>query len=222
LRHPTIEKAVGKYRRHRFAWLFVSLLVTIAGHSALGVLGGRRDLLEALLVLTLLVAITSAAEDRSIRVLVGLGLAFVATRVIAASFGIEGLLSVSQVLWVVAGFLVTAATVRHALLAKVVDAERILAALDAYLLVGVMFAIGYWTLDKSYPASFGAPSAIELTMDRAIYFSFVTISTLGYGDIVPLSGAARGLAILEAVSGQMYLAVLVAWLVSLFAISRDA
>jgi voltage-gated potassium channel len=103
-----------------------------------------------------------------------------------------------------------------------VDGERIFAALDAYLMIGLMFAICYAVLDKVDPASFGSPSEIDLTMDRAIYFSFVTIATLGYGDIVPLGGLARGLAILEAVTGQMYLAVLVAWLVSLFARTREA
>jgi hypothetical protein len=49
-----------------------------------------------------------------------------------------------------------------------------------------------------------------------MYFSFVTIASLGYGDIVPLSAPARSVAVLEALSGQMYLAVLVARLVSLY------
>jgi voltage-gated potassium channel len=51
---------------------------------------------------------------------------------------------------------------------------------------------------------------------RGIYFSFVTLATLGYGDIVPASDVARGLAILEAVIGQFYLTVVVARLVSLY------
>ena len=50
----------------------------------------------------------------------------------------------------------------------------------------------------------------------AIYFSFVTIATLGYGDIVPRSDLARGLTILEGVGGQLFLAVMVARLVSLY------
>lgn len=215
-----LSGVVDRYREHRFAWLFGSLLVTITGHSAFGVLGSDVHFVEPLLALTLVLAIFSAAEDRSIRVLIVLGLAFLVTRTVAAMLGVAGLLSLSQVLWVMASLIVTVATARHALRAKVVDAERIFAALDAYLLVGLMFAICYWILDKTNPASFGSPSEFDLTMDRAIYFSFVTIATLGYGDIVPLGGAARGLAILEAVSGQMYLAVLVAWLVSLFAKTR--
>jgi hypothetical protein len=54
-----------------------------------------------------------------------------------------------------------------------------------------------------------------------VYYSFVTLATLGYGDIVPLSPSARGLAILEAVVGQIYLVVVVARLVSLYGQSEE-
>ena len=100
-------------------------------------------------------------------------------------------------------------------------AEHIFAALDAYLLAGLIFAVCYWLLDQTWPASFGVASASDLDLAHAIYFSFVTIATLGYGDIVPASDATRGLAILEAVSGQMYLTVLVARLVSLYSKQSD-
>ena len=56
---------------------------------------------------------------------------------------------------------------------------------------------------------------------HAIYFSFVTIATLGYGDVIPASAPAQGLAIVEGVGGQMYLVVLVARLVGLYAHGRD-
>jgi voltage-gated potassium channel len=126
----------------------------------------------------------------------------------------------SQTLWVAACLLSIAVTARHALGPGLVDSERLLAALDAYLLAGLVFGVCYWVLERSWPASFGSPSASDLDLARAIYFSFVTIATLGYGDIVPASDAARGLAVLEAVGGQMYVAVLVARLVSLY--SRQA
>jgi hypothetical protein len=130
--------------------------------------------------------------------------------------GVEALLPISEMLWVSASLLATAATARHALRAGVVDAEHIFAALDVYLLAGLIFAVCYWLLDQTWPASFGVASASDLDLARAIYFSFVTIATLGYGDVVPASDSARGLAILEAVGGQMYLTVLVARLVSLY------
>jgi voltage-gated potassium channel Kch len=76
----------------------------------------------------------------------------------------------------------------------------------------------YWVVEQIGPGSFTA--AAEFTRMSALYFSFVTLATLGYGDIVPHSDVARGLAIVEAVGGQLFLAVLVARLVSLYARER--
>ena len=79
--------------------------------------------------------------------------------------------------WVLAGVLATATTVRHALRARTADAERIFAALDAYLLIGLMFGVLYQVLDRTWPQSIGGPG--ELSIADAIYFSFITIATLG-------------------------------------------
>jgi len=212
---------LDSYRRHRFAWLFFSLLFTLGAHPALETLVSGPNPLEWLLAVNLVAAIASATHERWIRVLLLLGIAFVVTRGIRAVLGVEALLPISQGLWVSASLLATAAPARHALRAGVVDAEHIFAALDAYLLAGLIFAVCYWLLDQTWPASFGVASASDLDLARAIYFSFVTLATLGYGDIVPASDSTRGLAILEAVSGQMYLTVLVARLVSLYSKQAD-
>lgn len=212
---------LDSHRWHRFAWLFFSLLLTLAARPALEALVPGPDPLELLLAVNLVAATATAARERWIRVLLLLGMAFVVARGIRAVLGIETLLPISQVLWLLASLLATATTARHALRARVVDAECIFAALDAYLLAGLIFAVCYWLLDQTWPASFGVASANDLDLARAIYFSFVTLATLGYGDIVPTSDTARGLAILEAVSGQMYLTVLVARLVSLYAKQAD-
>jgi hypothetical protein len=98
-----------------------------------------------------------------------------------------------------------------------VDAERVCAALCVYLLAGLAFGGFFAALDARAPGSLaGASSTQPLGIDEAVYFSFVTLATLGYGDLVPVSTAARALAVLEAVFGQLYLAVLVARLVSLY------
>jgi hypothetical protein len=76
-------------------------------------------------------------------------------------------------------------------------------------------------LEQARPASFGTAIPSELDLGRAIYFSFVTIATLGCGDIVSANHAARGLVMLEAVAAQMYLAVLVTRLVSLYSRHQD-
>jgi len=101
--------------------------------------------------------------------------------------------------------------------ARAVDAEHIYAALSVYLLAGLFFGVLHWAVGIAWPGSFGeasaggAPAAFPLS--TAIYFSFVTLATLGYGDVVPKTEVARGLAVFEAVGGQLYVAVMIARLV---------
>jgi hypothetical protein len=216
-----LRTVLDGYSRHRFAWLFLSLLLTIGVHAVFEALVSGFNPLDLLLAVNLVAAVASAEYRGWIQVLLFLAIAFIVTRGVRAVLGVEVLFPISQALWILASLLATAATARHALQAGRVDAERIFAALDAYLLAGLIFGVGYWLLDQTWPTSFGTASTSDFDLARAIYFSFVTIATLGYGDIVPTSDAARGLVILEAVGGQMYLAVLVARLVSLYSQQSD-
>ena len=59
-------------------------------------------------------------------------------------------------------------------------------------------------------------TAIGAPFSELMYFSFVTITTLGYGDLIPVKPLARTVAFLEAIIGQFYVAVLVAWLVGMY------
>jgi hypothetical protein len=103
-------------------------------------------------------------------------------------------------------------------------------AICAYLLIGAVWADIYSLVETAMPGSFssigaestasvGAKSARNLAASF-FYFSFVTLSTLGYGDITPLTRPARNLSALEAIVGQLFLAVLVARLVGQLAASR--
>jgi hypothetical protein len=104
------------------------------------------------------------------------------------------------------------------------SSERIFGAISAYLLLGVLFAHIHGFVALIDPDAFAYSSALaaELASNSAgrsidvfTYFSFVTMSTLGYGDITPVSAAARTLAFAQAVVGQLYLAVTVAALVGI-------
>lgn len=94
--------------------------------------------------------------------------------------------------------------------------NRIIGAICVYFLLGVIWSICYMLLENAVPGSFGGLSASseETWNPDWIYFSFVTLTTLGYGDILPLTFFARALAYMEAVVGQFYIAILVAGLVS--------
>ena len=106
-----------------------------------------------------------------------------------------------------------------ALGARVGDREHLYAGLSAYLLAGIFFGVFYWVLERTWSGSLAIPGEgvqSNVSLPVAIYYSFVTLATLGYGDIVPRSKVARGLAIMEAIAGQLYLAVMIARLVSLY------
>ena len=83
---------------------------------------------------------------------------------------------------------------------------------------GFFSAYFYWVLEQIWPGTFTVTG--DFSRMSAIYFSFVTLATLGYGDIVPRTDVARGLAIVEGVGGQLFLAVMVARLVSLYGRGR--
>ena len=103
-----------------------------------------------------------------------------------------------------------------------VSKETIFAAIVAYLLIALMWAFLYMVLEALAPGSFSFPErGIRTETMRFEYFSFVTITTLGYGDITPLTNKASALTLLEALVGQIYLVVLVAWLVGMHVSRRS-
>jgi voltage-gated potassium channel len=92
-----------------------------------------------------------------------------------------------------------------------VDADKLYAAVSAYLVLGLAFASFYEAIAIWQPAAFAGARASD--GDALVYFSLVTLSTVGYGDIVPALPQTRVLAVSEAIAGQFYLAILLARLV---------
>lgn len=90
----------------------------------------------------------------------------------------------------------------------------------AYLLIGYSFATLYLLIDRSTAESFLA-SGEALTPESAIYFSFVTLTTLGFGDLTPAASSGRTVVTLEAMLGQFYIAIAVARLVAGMAVNRE-
>jgi hypothetical protein len=95
-----------------------------------------------------------------------------------------------------------------------VSVHHIQGAVAAYLLLGLVWAAAYALVAAIHPGAF--TSTVPLSEDRSfIYYSFVTLTTVGYGDVSPVHPTARSLAILEALVGQLYPAVLLARIVTL-------
>lgn len=212
----SLRTLARRYRRHRFTALFGLLLLSIAGHGLIGKLLPVANPLGWLLGISLVAVVYSAPRGRLRWLLGGLAATSVALRLTQEIVAHPAPLMLSESLMGLTCLAATGAAVRRALAAGPVDLEHITAALDAYLLVGIAFGAGYWVLEALQPGSFACPEPGGLTPARAVYFSFVTQATLGFGDIVPTNQDAQGVVVAQGVGGQMYLAVLVARLVSLY------
>jgi len=127
-------------------------------------------------------------------------------------------------IFLVAGLVLVAFVVanllRFVLRAPSVNAEVLCASISAYLMLGLMWTMAYWLVDQLTPGgafSFNTNAGPRsINGFNAFYFSFITLSTVGYGDITPVSTIARWLAAMEAMTGLLYVAVLIARLVSLY------
>lgn len=100
---------------------------------------------------------------------------------------------------------------------KHITMDVIYAAVTVYILIGVFWGILYMLLEYFWPGSFLLPQSpmyAEFGQDL-LYYSFITLTTVGYGDILPLSQPAKSFATLEAMTGPLYLSILVARLVGM-------
>jgi len=115
----------------------------------------------------------------------------------------------------------TYCVMRYVLRARIITSDQVYAGICMYVMLGFAFGAIFYLINILSPNSFAAAQDPGQTPDL-MYFSFVTLSTLGYGDITPRSNFARGLAVLEALAGMVYIAVFMARLVSMRSAGGDS
>ena len=205
--------------RMRYAYLLATLALLIVGRPFLPDFG--RGLVLALLGLSL---VTAAVTSATKRYQVWVGLALTAVILVTSLMsrdagGVDiGVISptIGVVYWGFTAFLV----LRRVLLDTTrVSIDAINGAVCVYLMMGLGWAQAYTLLTVIEPTSFSFNGEIIAASAHAfelfIGFSFITLTTLGYGNVVPMTPRADALAIAEAIAGQLYLAVLLARLVAL-------
>ena len=204
---------------HRYRVVFLALLALVLVYPMLlGVPGGRL-ILDGFLTVAVVGSCVAASAHR-LHWLVSLAFALVViiTRWAHAVTGIESLLFITSIAAAIF-FFHMAAVVIVDIIGRVerVTADTIYGALAAYLLLGIGWAFVYLTVELFTPGSYSAANPMWAgdagELPSFLYYSFVTLTTLGYGDVLPATAQAGTLAVTEAVMGQIYLAVLVARLV---------
>ena len=205
-----------RHSPHRFLYLLIALVGFITLVPVLGELG-YGGMIFSIFYSTILLSAAYAVSERRGYFILALVLASPALVLgwINRFLGSPWLEFVAHVFTVFFLVLVAMLIVSHVLKAERVSREKIFGALSVYLLLGVIWAFLYLIVDFLVPGSFRYGQDGVLTSAEMVYYSFVTLTTLGYGDIVPIAPSVRALATLEALTGQLYLTVLVARLVGL-------
>ncbi len=215
--------------RPRFGMLLVTLVVLLAGTGLLDYTGrylnstflvGLTILLfaQALIVAVLSVPTRRRGSALAIRLLVATA---IGGQLLSSMLDIPWLRVVSQGFGLLCVGYAIVVVLRYLMQCRDADAEAIYAAISVFLLMGVFWGMIYASIGRLEPGAFSTSSGdspgmgIGVGSTTALYFSFVTLTTLGYGDVTPVTSAARMATALEALTGQVYLVVLVARLVGL-------
>ena len=207
------------YLGHRYAVLFYSLVLTLILAPILKAIGIAPNATQLFLGLNLLAATVPLESRKGRWVLPAIVLVAIVLRIVSHQVGHEGFSALSLWLWTAIGLYAVFIALRFALRSSSITSEHLYAALSAYLLCGVFMGVLYWSLDQVWPNSIivNGPGASEPFLPgEGVYFSFITLATVGYGDMVPGNDVVRNLAIVEAIAGQFYLAVMIARLMSLY------
>lgn len=178
-----------------------------------------RFITESLLSLVILFAATAVPRPRLRHLAFWLAGAAIVTRWLIYVVENESLVPVHGALEVLFLWLAIYGLLIRVFSRGRVTFRQIQGAVAIYLLIGLAFSEMYFVLELLQPGSFalgreGAAVLADVAADFS-YFSFVTLTTVGYGDITPVSDGARQLAVLEGLIGQLFPAVLLARLVSM-------
>jgi len=203
------------FRGYRFGVVLVLLLITYGFMTAAPTGAWTRAVTTALQGLTLLAALRASEVKRrmfrfaalvvTLALLASIGSLFVTTSTAAT-----GVFHALDVLMIAVAPVVIA---RALWLRPAIDVHTALGAVCIYVLVGMIFAFTYSAIGSTGNEAFFVQTS-HAGLDIYLYFSFVTLTTTGYGDYTAANGLGRSLATLEALLGQIYLVTVVALIVS--------
>ena len=202
---------------------FLILAIFVAGPLVASELAGSVwfDVAFALLLFSGVATVTNRKELTALAVT--LVVAALALRVASLAFPSRAILVSRELVSMASLALFAVLILVQVFRSGPITSYRIQGAIAVYLLLGLIFMLGYDLIYLTVPGSFrfasGADEATHHMHDLA-YYSFVTLTTIGYGDIVPAHPAARSVAMAEGLVGQLFPAILIARLVSMQIESR--
>lgn len=213
------NKFIHSYAQRRYRLLFYSLLLTFSAAPLLAASQLPSNLLQIFLGINFAAALFAERHLRSSQLIGLFFLLLICGKLLAYVLNLNFISHAVIPLLGVLAIGTVAVMVKTSLNSDRVNSETLYAALSGYLIGGLCMAYIYWGIERALPDSFILADSIvnkTFSISMAIYFSFVTLATLGYGDIIPATELTRGLVIVQCVAGQLYLVVMIARLVSLY------
>jgi hypothetical protein len=204
----------------RFLFLFLSLLIFFAIRPFLEDLVKIGYLADVFLTLILISGVYAVGRRGHLLFALLLVGAALTVRWVSYGMALPYAESIVATLSIIFFTFLSIVILNHIFSETEMNLDVIMGAICVYFAIGLIWAYTFSLLETFEPGSFDLPQGIEVKVAHFAYYSFVTLTTLGYGDITPMSNPARNLAVLEAMMGQLYLAVLIAGLVGKYIAGR--
>ena len=205
---------------NNFIYLTLSLLLLLLGASLVDQFTVKhgQQLVQAFTVITLISGTMRFRNSKlSFRIGSGVVIVVVAVSLLGILLDESGLYNLHLVILIVFYIWVTWLVIGQVLFSGPIDSNKIVGAICVYLLLGLIWALCYLLIAQLVP---GAYNGLEQApwhenFSAVAYYSYVTLTTLGYGDISPVVPIARFFVYMEAITGVFYMAILVASLVGI-------
>ena len=206
-----------RVQQHRYGLLLLSTVISLGVQGMLAPSGLQQVTVAALAGASVLLALRAADfAPRLLALGVGVALVVLTLSVVRATVGGIGdgtARAMNAALVALGPPAVAIGLVRDLRASGQVRMEAVMGVLALYMLVGMLFAFTYGAIDRLGEDPFFADGE-PATPSRCLYFSFITLATVGYGDVVARSDAGHTLAVFEALIGQIYLVTIVSLIVS--------
>ena len=207
-------------QHNNFVYLFFSLIILLFSAAVVGELPGSigEDFFSFVTLFMLLASIKSIKTDVTWKWTVYVVIAFFVLMTILGKLFPHGayiyVILFTLLIFFIGSFSIVA---KQVLLEGDIDANKIIGSLSLYIILGLIWAVIYLLILTMDPQSFSGIEAgnWQQVFSRVAYYSFVTLTTLGYGDILPTNHIAEFFVYMEAIIGVFYMAIIVSSLISL-------
>ena len=215
---PARYRSVDRVLERRCFFLFIALLGLLIGIPILGETTHGRTLVGILDIVILVTAVSAVARSRlSLTAALVLGLPVLVFQVTALRTDSPAHLALSWGLGAVFYVFAIVQLLEYVLRREAITADKLYGAVAVYLMLGITWAFIYGVFQYWHVGAFAMlGTARFLELPELIYFSFVVLTTTGFGDITPMVVQTRFLAILEALTGVLYVAILIARLTGVY------